>query len=61
MLKKIPPGKDVNDDDVFRFNQTFDDPRAKVHINSIQAKVSVRFFSQLLLFHIILTHTCMIG
>jgi hypothetical protein len=44
VLKKVPPGKDVNDDDVFNFNQAFDDPRAKVHINSIQAKVSVRFF-----------------
>jgi len=41
VLKKIPPGKDVNDTDVFRFNADFDDPRAKVHINSIQAKVSV--------------------
>lgn len=41
VLKKIPPGKDVNDDDVFKFNESFDDLRAKVHINSIQAKVSV--------------------
>lgn len=40
VLKKIPPGKDVNDTDVFRFNADFDDPHAKVHINSIQAKVS---------------------
>ena len=42
MLKKIPLGKDVNDTDMFKFNPDFDDPRAKVHINSIQAKVSVR-------------------
>jgi cullin-4 len=42
VLKKIPPGKDVNDSDVFRFNAEFDDPHAKIHINSIQVKVSVR-------------------
>ncbi|TFK38770.1 Cullin-4B [Crucibulum laeve] len=40
VLKKLPPGKDVNDEDIFKFNDDFDDPRAKVHINSIQAKVS---------------------
>ncbi|KIL57743.1 hypothetical protein M378DRAFT_188384 [Amanita muscaria Koide BX008] len=40
VLKKIPPGRDVNDGDSFRFNPDFDDPRPKVHINSIQAKVS---------------------
>ncbi|KXN92940.1 Cullin-4, partial [Leucoagaricus sp. SymC.cos] len=40
VLKKIPPGRDINDDDVFRFNADFTDPRAKIHINSIQAKVS---------------------
>ncbi|KAJ3571858.1 hypothetical protein NP233_g3479 [Leucocoprinus birnbaumii] len=40
VLKKIPPGRDVNDDDVFRFNADFTDPRPKIHINSIQAKVS---------------------
>jgi len=38
VLKKRPVGKDVNDDDVFYFNTEFTDPRAKVHINSIQAK-----------------------
>ena len=43
MLKKLPVGRDVGDSDVFRFNPDFDDPRAKVHINSIQAKVTVRF------------------
>lgn len=42
VLKKIPPGRDVNTEDVFRFNADFEDPRAKVHINSIQAKVTVR-------------------
>jgi cullin-4 len=41
VLKKIPPGRDVEDGDLFRFNNDFEDPRAKVHINSIQAKVSV--------------------
>ncbi|KJA20855.1 hypothetical protein HYPSUDRAFT_203447 [Hypholoma sublateritium FD-334 SS-4] len=40
VLKKSPPGKDVNDADVFRFNVDFDDPHAKIHINSIQVKVS---------------------
>ncbi|KAG1814325.1 Cullin family-domain-containing protein [Suillus subaureus] len=38
VLKKRPVGKDVNDDDVFYFNPEFTDARAKVHINSIQAK-----------------------
>ncbi|TFY64269.1 hypothetical protein EVG20_g6008 [Dentipellis fragilis] len=38
VLHKRPVGKDVNDDDVFEFNESFTDPRAKVHINSIQAK-----------------------
>ncbi|KAJ3517835.1 hypothetical protein NLJ89_g253 [Agrocybe chaxingu] len=33
-------GRDINDDDVFKFKPDFDDPHAKVHINSIQAKVS---------------------
>jgi len=41
VLKKLPAGKDINDTDVFKFNADFDDPRPKVHINSIQAKVSV--------------------
>ncbi|KAF8637776.1 hypothetical protein AX17_002585 [Amanita inopinata Kibby_2008] len=40
VLKKVPPGRDVDDGDVFRFNADFEDPRAKVHINSIQAKVT---------------------
>jgi cullin-4 len=38
VLKKRPVGKDVNDNDVFYFNPDFTDPRAKVHINSIQGK-----------------------
>ncbi|KAH8999781.1 Cullin-4B [Lactarius akahatsu] len=41
VLKKRPAGKDVNDDDVFVFNDAFEDPRAKVHINSIQVKETV--------------------
>ncbi|KAG1746967.1 Cullin family-domain-containing protein [Suillus lakei] len=41
VLKKRPVGKDVNDNDVFYFNAEFTDPRAKVHINSIQAKETV--------------------
>jgi hypothetical protein len=54
VLKKLPAGKDVHDDDVFKFNAEFDDPRPKVHINSIQVKVSVlgSFLSYgLLIFH----------
>lgn len=45
VLKKRPAGKDVNDNDVFYFNPEFTDPRAKVHINSIQAKETVSFSS----------------
>jgi len=41
VLTKIPIGKDINDDDVFKFNPDFWDERYKIHINSIQAKVSV--------------------
>lgn len=44
VLKKLPAGKDVNDADVFKFNADFSDPRPKVHINSIQVKVSVCYF-----------------
>ncbi|KAK2464856.1 hypothetical protein APHAL10511_002932 [Amanita phalloides] len=40
VLKKVPAGRDVNDGDMFWHNAEFDDPRPKVHINSIQAKVS---------------------
>ncbi|KAI9566965.1 Cullin family-domain-containing protein [Boletus coccyginus] len=38
VLRKRPTGRDVHEDDVFYFNAEFTDPRAKVHINSIQAK-----------------------
>ncbi|KAG1741864.1 Cullin family-domain-containing protein [Suillus paluster] len=38
VLKKRPAGKEVNDNDMFYFNAEFTDPRARVHINSIQAK-----------------------
>lgn len=41
VLKKDPPGRDVEDGDVFHFNADFWDARARVHINSIHAKVSV--------------------
>jgi hypothetical protein len=44
VLKKRPAGKDVNDEDVFVFNDAFDDPRAKIHINSIQVKETVSAF-----------------
>jgi cullin 4 len=49
VLKKRPVGKDVEDQDVFYFNTDFTDPRAKVHINSIQSKETVRFPSFALL------------
>lgn len=42
VLRKRPEGKDVNDGDIFFFNTDFTDPRTKVHINSIQAKETVR-------------------
>ena len=42
VLKKRPVGKNVEDGDVFYFNTDFTDPRAKVHINSIQSKETVR-------------------
>ncbi|KDR70101.1 hypothetical protein GALMADRAFT_255498 [Galerina marginata CBS 339.88] len=40
VLKKVPVGKEVDDTDVFKYNPDFRDPQIKVHINSIQAKVS---------------------
>ncbi|KAF7367229.1 CULLIN-2 domain-containing protein [Mycena sanguinolenta] len=40
VLRKVPLGRDINDSDIFQFNDDFEDSRAKVHINSIQAKVS---------------------
>lgn len=41
VLRKIPPGKDVSEGDIFVYNADFTDPSRKVHINSIQVKVSV--------------------
>ncbi|KAI0033636.1 Cullin [Vararia minispora EC-137] len=38
VLKKLPPGRDVDDDDKFAINEKFQDPFHTVHINSIQAK-----------------------
>ncbi|KAI0700482.1 Cullin-domain-containing protein [Cytidiella melzeri] len=38
VLKKQPPGKDVNDGDMFIFNADFTDTAFRVHINSIQVK-----------------------
>ena len=54
VLRKRPAGKDVNDDDVFVFNDAFEDPRAKVHINSIQVKetVCIPLLSPFLLGHL---------
>ncbi|KAK7047188.1 hypothetical protein VNI00_006854 [Paramarasmius palmivorus] len=40
VLTKQPAGPDVNDKDIFRFNTGFKDAKTKVHINSIQAKVT---------------------
>jgi cullin-4 len=51
VLKKIPPGKEVDDTDVFRYNADFEDPHPKIHINSIQAKESVSGPASILLFH----------
>lgn len=42
VLRKQPAGKDVNITDVFHFNADFTDSRFQVHINSIQAKETVR-------------------
>lgn len=42
VLKKHPLGKDVNNGDTFQFNADFADSRYQVHINSIQAKETVR-------------------
>ncbi|KAJ7630579.1 Cullin family-domain-containing protein [Roridomyces roridus] len=40
VITKVPLGRDVKDGDSFKFNDGFVDPRAKVHINSIQVKVT---------------------
>lgn len=53
VLKKRPVGRDVGDEDVFYFNADFSDPRAKVHINSIQSKETVGFCFQICIFRII--------
>lgn len=53
VLKKRPVGKDVGDEDVFYFNGDFTDVRAKVHINSIQAKETVRLLFSICAFRII--------
>lgn len=45
MLKKIPPGKEVDNDDEFVYNADFTDSSRRVHINSIQQKETVRFLS----------------
>ena len=42
MLKKGPPGKDVNKTDTFAVNADFTDQRYQIHINSIQSKETVR-------------------
>lgn len=42
VLKKHPEGRDVNDGDFFTVNEGFKDPHPRVHINSIQAKETVR-------------------
>lgn len=39
-------GKDVNDSDVFYFNDEFTDPKTRVHINSIQVKETVSSLSK---------------
>ncbi|KIJ56734.1 hypothetical protein M422DRAFT_57384 [Sphaerobolus stellatus SS14] len=41
VLKKIPVGRDVNNTDTFVYNAEFTDSSRKIHINSIQVKVSV--------------------
>ncbi|KZT68852.1 Cullin-domain-containing protein [Daedalea quercina L-15889] len=38
VLRKVPMGKEVNENDVFHYNVDFADPRHQVHINSIQVK-----------------------
>lgn len=42
VLRKLPKGPEVNASDVFEFNNDFKDDKIKVHINSIQSKVTVR-------------------
>jgi cullin-4 len=47
VLRKRPEGREVGDDDVFRFNADFTDPRAKVHINSVQISETASLLSVL--------------
>lgn len=42
VLKKKPIGADVNESDVFYFNDDYTNPRFQVRIDSIQAKETVR-------------------
>lgn len=42
VILKQPAGKDVNDGDLFVFNENFEDERPLVHINSVQSKETVR-------------------
>ncbi|KAF9258067.1 Cullin-domain-containing protein, partial [Marasmius fiardii PR-910] len=42
VLKNVLMGAEVKDEDVFLFNNDFVDAWSKIHINSIQAKVSVK-------------------
>ncbi len=49
VLKKNSPGKEVGREDLFEVNLGFTDKAYKVHINSIQAKISVRFLPYSLL------------
>jgi Cullin family len=51
VLKKIPAGRDVNDDDKFYYNADFTHPLYQVRIDSIQAKETVRFTFHLF-FHV---------
>lgn len=41
VLRKLPPGKEVNDNDEFAYNADFADLNRKLHINSIQQKETV--------------------
>ena len=42
VLKKKPVGADINESDVFYFNDDYTNPRYQVRIDSIQAKETVR-------------------
>jgi cullin-4 len=55
VLKKTPAGRDVLEEDEFQVNADFQDPRARVHINSIQVKETVRPLH--LVIHLFLIHS----